>query len=270
MKKIIILIGFLILVQFTLVSALTIQELVSDIKSNSSNYTIITGNLADSLEIQAAQTLGAYLGVTRYSTDLNYTAYDENLIVIGNPTSNSITKAFVDEESLSVDTTLIETDNLLGNKLLISSLSPDELTLSIPSFLNLINLGDSRLNSRSILMQESSIVDSFELSCINTIKNSYLKRDFITLSGLNFTDECLTDSLSNTLIEYSCTNNNLVINTHTCANKCEEGRCLSLIDSDNSQEISLKELVHYSYNWLISSSPESEDLREAILDWRSS
>jgi hypothetical protein len=128
MKKILFSFLFLVLFSsFVFASELTIYDTLSDINNNPGKYTLVMGSNTDNNEIMAASDLASFLGITNSRFD-NEVTQKTNLILIGSPDVNTVTKSLLGDWSYGGDKALIK---VIGNNLVITSSSTKNTQLGI-------------------------------------------------------------------------------------------------------------------------------------------
>ena len=107
---------FLIILSSISFAQETIYDLVENIKSNPNQYTLVLGGSTDNNEIKAASELSSFLGITRSRFDREV-SQNQKLILIGNPSTNTIIKSLLGEWTYGDNKALIKTIN---NNLIIA------------------------------------------------------------------------------------------------------------------------------------------------------
>jgi hypothetical protein len=150
LKRLIILFTFLIVLSnFALATESTIHSFISDIKANPSDYTIVIGSLSDNKEIMSATDLASFFSITNSRFD-NEVTQKNNLILIGSPDVNTLTKSLLGQWSYGEDKALIK---VMGNNIVIAGSSTKNTQLGIDLVKNYEKNND-KLQINEYLMTE--------------------------------------------------------------------------------------------------------------------
>jgi hypothetical protein len=105
----------------------TIYDFVNDVKLDASSYTIVMGKQMDNNEIKAASELASFLGITKSRFD-DEVIDQNNLIIVGNPSTNSITQRLLGEWIYGGNKGLVK---VVGSNLIIAGSSTEDTDIAI-------------------------------------------------------------------------------------------------------------------------------------------
>jgi hypothetical protein len=128
LKKTFILLLFLILLS-NIASAqeISIYDFINNVKLSPNSYTIVIGKQMDNNEIKSASELASFLGITRSRFD-DEISVKENLIIIGNPSTNKLTHGLLGEWTYGTNKGLVK---VVSSNLIIAGSSTEDTQIGI-------------------------------------------------------------------------------------------------------------------------------------------
>ena len=146
MKTIYLFILLILFSSFVFAQDSNIYDFVNNVKSDSSSFTIVLGKQMDNNEIKSASELASFLGITKSRFD-DEISVKENLIIIGNPSTNKITYDLLGEWTYGKNKGLVK---VIGSNLIIAGSSTEDTQIGIDVVKNYEANKDKLLNEEYV------------------------------------------------------------------------------------------------------------------------
>ena len=165
MKTIYLFILLILFSSFVFAQDSNIYDFVNNVKSDSSSFTIVLGKQMDNNEIKSASELASFLGITKSRFD-DEISVKENLIIIGNPSTNKITYDLLGEWTYGKNKGLVK---VIGSNLIIAGSSTEDTQIGIDVVKNYEANKDKLLNEEYVASELFSPSNSMLMIVIGIV-----------------------------------------------------------------------------------------------------
>jgi hypothetical protein len=121
------------------ISPFSIFNVIEDIKNTPNNYIMTIGNQANANDIILAANTAAFLKITNSNIEDEITTLDQQLVVVGNPSTNSLIEQILGTWTYSETQIVIAISNQEHPKLIIGALNSNLLNLALPYIKEYLN-----------------------------------------------------------------------------------------------------------------------------------